>query len=132
MSRDQTIRNRWKKKHLPSVLVCNGYPFSLVQKITKTRIAQRREFVAELKSTPVLPHVQGASYSLLPGLKQQGICTTLRSELVRQKDTCECGKIYIGKTGRPMQERTKEHDRDIRLARTQTFTFPEQAEETVP
>lgn len=32
---------------------------------------------------------------------------------------CECGRVYIGETGRPMQERIKEHDRDIRLARTQ-------------
>ena len=24
----------------------------------------------------------------------------------------ECGKVYIGETGRPMQDRIKEHDRD--------------------
>ena len=60
-------------------------------------------------------------------LKQQGICavfkleTTLRSELVRAKDCfdlairngvvyripCECGKVYIYETGRPMQDRIK-------------------------
>ena len=65
--------------------------------------------------------------------------TTLRSHLVRPKDPavptkqdgvvyripCECGKVYIGETGRPMQERIKEHDRDIRLARTQTSTVSE-------
>ena len=33
---------------------------------------------------------------------------------------CECGKVYIGETGRPMQDTIKEHDRDIRLVRTQT------------
>ena len=33
---------------------------------------------------------------------------------------CECGKVYIGETGRPMQDRIKEHDRDIRLASTET------------
>ena len=56
--------------------------------------------------------------------------TTLRSHLVRPKDTvdpakqdgvvykipCECGKVYVGETGRSMHERIKEHDRDIRLA----------------
>ncbi|KAL9967792.1 hypothetical protein ACROYT_G026086 [Oculina patagonica] len=59
--------------------------------------------------------------------------TTLRSYLVRPKDAlepgkqegvvykipCECGKVYIGETGRAMQDRIKEHDRDIRLAHTQ-------------
>ena len=29
----------------------------------------------------------------------------------------------MGETGRPMQERIKEHDRDIRLARTRTPSF---------
>ena len=31
---------------------------------------------------------------------------------------CENGKVYIGETGRPMQDRIKEHERDTRLART--------------
>ena len=60
--------------------------------------------------------------------------TILRSHLVRPKDAlestkqngvvykipCECGKVYIGETGRSMRERINEHDRDIRFARTQT------------
>ena len=64
--------------------------------------------------------------------------------LVRPKDTleptkqdgvvykipCECGKVYIGETGRAMQDRIKEHDRDIRLARTQTSAVSEHANET--
>ena len=70
--------------------------------------------------------------------------TTLRSHLVRPKDAleptkqdsvvykipCECGKVYIGETGRAMQDRIKEHDRDIRLARTQTSAVSEHANET--
>ena len=40
---------------------------------------------------------------------------------------CECGKVYIGETGRSMQERIKEHDRDIRLARTQTSAVSDHA-----
>ena len=61
--------------------------------------------------------------------------TTLRSHLVRPKDAvyprkqdgvlykthCECGNICIGETGRCMHERVKEHDRVIRLSRTQPF-----------
>ena len=36
---------------------------------------------------------------------------------VLYKIPCECGKLYIGETGRAMRERKQEHDRDIRLAR---------------
>jgi len=43
---------------------------------------------------------------------------------------CECGKVYIGETGRSVQERIKEHDRDIRLARTQTSTVSKHTNET--
>ena len=45
------------------------------------------------------------------------------------KIPCECSKAYIGETGRAMQDRIKEHDRDIRLARTQTSTVSEHASE---
>ena len=38
------------------------------------------------------------------------------------KIPCECGKVYIGETGRSMHERI---DRDIRLARTQTSAVSE-------
>ena len=70
--------------------------------------------------------------------------TTLRSYLIRPKDAlepgkqegvvyripCECGKVYIGETGRAMQDRIKERDRDIRLAHTQTSAVSEHANET--
>ena len=70
--------------------------------------------------------------------------TALRSQLVRPKDavdpakqdgvvyriSCECGKVYIGETGRPIQDRIKQHDRDIRLARTETFAVLERAHNT--
>ena len=65
-------------------------------------------------------------------------------QLARPKDTvdpakqdgvvhripCECGKVYIRETGRPMQDRIKEHDRDIRLARTETSAVSEHAHNT--
>ena len=141
-----------EKKHLSSVLVSNGYPSSFVQKISKARTAPKKEPVAEFKSTAVLPYVQGLSEPLRRCLEQQGIRTvfksetTLRSHLVRPKDTvhpvkkdgvvyripCECGKVYIGETGRSMHERIKEHDRDIRLARTQTSAVSEHAHKTGP
>jgi hypothetical protein len=33
--------------------------------------------------------------------------------------TCECGKVYIGQTGRSIQIRIKEHERHVRLAQTE-------------
>ena len=71
--------------------------------------------------------------------------TTLSSCLVRPKDAmeptkqdsvivykipCECGKVYIGKASRPMQDRIKEHNRDTLLARIQTPTVSENANNT--
>ena len=38
--------------------------------------------------------------------------------------------MYIGETGRPIQDRIKQHDRDIRLARTETFVVLERAHNT--
>ena len=140
-----------EKKHLSSVLLSNGSPFSFLQKITKTRKqSSSAEPTIEHKSTAVLPYVKGLSQQLLRCLQQQGIRavfrseTTLRSHLVRPKDAveptkqdgvvyripCECGKVYIGETGRPMQNRIKEHERDIRLARTQTSAVSEYANNT--
>ena len=119
-----------EQKHLSSVLVSNGYPFSFLQKLTKTgRPNNSAEPAIEFKATAVLPYVKQLRFSL----KQQGVRavfkseTTLRSHLVRPKEAvdpakqdgvvsripCESGKVYIGETGRPMQDRIKEHDRDI-------------------
>ena len=140
-----------EKKHLSSVLVSNGYPFSFVKNITKTKEqTATKEPAPEIKSTAVLPYVKGLSEALRRCLQQQGIRTvfrsdtTLRSHLVRPKDTvdpakqdgvvykipCECGKVYIGETGRSMHERIKEHDRDIRLARTQSSAVSEHSNAT--
>ena len=89
----------------------------------------------EFRATAVLPYVKGLSEQLRSCLQQQGVRavfkseTTLRSQLVRPKDAvdpaiqdgvvyripCEYRKLYSAETGRPMQDRIREHDRDIRL-----------------
>ena len=125
--------------------------FLSCRQITKTRKpSSSAEPTIEYKSTAVLPYVKGLSEQLRRCLQQQGIRavfkseTTLRSHLVRPKDAvkptkqdgvvyripCECGKVYIGETERPMQDRMKEHERDIRLARTQTSAVSEHANNT--
>ena len=134
----QTSRNKTlchlRGEHLSSVLVPNGYPFSFLQKLTKTgKPNNSAEPAYEFKAAAVLPYVKGLSEQLRRCLQQQDVRavfkseTTLRSQLVRPKDAvdpakqdgvvyripCECGKVYIGETGRPMQDRIKEHDRDI-------------------
>ena len=103
----------------------------------------------EFKSTVVIPYIKGVSEVLRRCLQQQGVRTifksdtALRSHLVRPKDAleptkqdgvvykipCECSKVYIGETGRAMQDRIKEHSRDIRLAGTQTSAVSEHANE---
>ena len=128
-----------EKKHLSSVLVSNGYHFHYLQKLAKTgKPNNSAEPAYEFKATAVLPYVKGLSEQLRRYLQQQGVRavfkseTTLRSQLVRPKDAvdpakqdgvvyripCECGKVYIGETGRPMQDRIKAYDRDIRLSGT--------------
>ncbi|KAL9965271.1 hypothetical protein ACROYT_G029046 [Oculina patagonica] len=123
----------------------------LTTSITKTRKPNTSaKPVAEFKSTAVLPYVKGLSEQLRRCLQQQGVRavfkseTTLRLQLVRPKDAvdstkqdgvvyripCEYGKVYIGETGRPMQDRIKEHDRDIRLARNQTSAVAEHTNNT--
>ena len=122
-----------------------------VRKLPKTtRPTANKEPTQEFKATVVLPYIKGISEVLRRCLQQQGVRTvfksdtTLRSHLVRLKDAleptkqdgvvykipCECSKVYIGETGRAMQDRLKEHDRDIRLARTQTSAVSEHANET--
>ena len=132
-----------EKKHLSSVIVLNGYPYSFVANITKSKNhpTSNKEPTTEIKSTEVLPSLKGLSKPLRRCLQKHGIRsvfksdTTLRSHLVRPKDAvyprkqdgvlykthCECGSICIGETGRYVHERVKEHDRDLRLSRTQPF-----------
>jgi hypothetical protein len=38
---------------------------------------------------------------------------------------CECGKVYIGQSGRTVQLRVKEHDRHLRLAQTDKSAIAE-------
>ncbi|CAH3176957.1 unnamed protein product [Porites lobata] len=132
-----------EKKHLSSVLVSNEYPCSFVANVTKSKNQpiSSKDPTTEIKSTAVPPYLKGLSKQLRRCLQKHGIRsvfnldTTLRSHLVRPKDAfyprkqggvvykthCECGNICIGETGRCMHERVKEHDRVIRLSRTQSF-----------
>ena len=88
-----------EKKHCSSVLVSNGYPSSFVQKATKTRNSSlSRESVTQFNSTALLPNVKSVSEPLRRCVQQQGLHavfksnTTLRSHLVRPKDTFKAAR----------------------------------------
>ena len=88
-----------EKKHLSSVLVSNGYPFSFLQKLNKTRKPYNSAKPAnKFKATAVLPYVKGLSEQLCCCLQQEGVCivlkleTKLRSQLVQPKDTVDLAK----------------------------------------
>ena len=109
-----------EKKHSSSVLVSNGYPSSLIRKLTKTtRPTANKKSTQKFKSTAVLPYIKGVSESLRRCLQQQGERTVfksdtiLRSHLVGPKDAleptkqdgvvykipCESSKYTSGKQG---------------------------------
>ena len=54
----------------------------------------------------------------------------VKQDGVVYRNSCECGKGYISETGRPMRERIKEHDRDVRLAKMQASAVSEHVHNT--
>ena len=71
-----------EKKHLTSVLVSNGYPYSCVTNITKSknRPASYKEPATEIKSTAVLPCIKGLSEPLRRCLQQHGVRSVFKSD----------------------------------------------------
>ena len=53
----------------------------------------------------------------------------VKRDCVVYKIACECGKVYIGETGREMNERMKVNEKDTRLARTRSSAVSEHANE---
>ena len=54
----------------------------------------------------------------------------VKQDGVVYKIPCECGKVYIWETGRSVHERIKEHDKGIRLARTQSSAVSQHSNAT--
>ena len=53
-------------------------------------------------------------------------CDPIKQDCAVYRIPCDCGKVYISESGRPMKDRIKEHEWDIRFAHTQTSTVLEQ------
>ena len=63
-------------------------------------------------------------------MRRKDAVVARKQDGVAYKIPRECGKVYIDETGRCMHERIKEHDRDVRISRTQTLAVSEHANKT--
>ena len=75
-----------------------------IKKKKKTPTASTK-INTELRSTAVLPYVKGLSEQI----RRKDAVDLAKQDRVVYRIPCECRKIYIGETGRPMQERISEH-----------------------
>ena len=112
-------------EHIRHVLKCNNYP---THKISTELPPPRGSPEHQPKSRVVLPYLGAASHKIQRILKEADVevrhssSTKLQSILFTHKDKrlskdlpgvyripCECGKVYIGETGRSFATRLKEH-----------------------
>ncbi|XP_041483471.1 uncharacterized protein LOC121430261 [Lytechinus variegatus] len=136
-----------EKQRIASALVSNGYPRSFLNRVTKRKNVAEEDIV-RCKSTVVLPFVDSISRQLRRHLEKYSIRavfksdTTIRKQLVRPKDPAlpgrldgvvykipcgACDKVYIGETGRPVNERMLEHRRDVKHRRIDSSAVAEHA-----
>ena len=128
-----------KKEHLHNMFLSNGYdPNQIRRAFSKTEKSRhlKEKKVGDHKA--FLPYIQGVMDMIAKHLKKKSIdsvfspLNNIRKLLKTVKDPtdpslkkgvymipCECGKAYIGETGRSIKTRVKEHYADIRLNRTQ-------------
>ena len=139
-----------KKEHLHGVFLSNGYGFDQIRKdFAKTEKPKhlKEKKVGEHKD--FLPYIQGVTDNIAKHLKKKSIdyvfspLNNIRKLLKSVKDPidpslkkgvnmilCECGKAYIGETGRSIRTRVKEHYADIRLDKTQKYALAQHSHGT--
>ncbi|XP_063969468.1 uncharacterized protein LOC135157522 [Lytechinus pictus] len=119
------IHLRGELEHIKRVLKCNNYPS---HKICTELPPSRNPHVGQPKARVVLPYLGAASQKIQRILREADIevrhssSNKLQSALTTHKDKrnskdlpgvyripCECGKVYIGETGRSFNTRIKEH-----------------------
>ena len=127
-----------EKQHLCNVFVANGYPKEMTEKFfhkSKAKAVSQTE-KEERKDTLYLPYVRGLSEGVERAVKDLKIRTvfkttlTLRRCLTKVKTpadaintkgvvyriACECGRVYVGETGRTLKQRITEHKRAVKNA----------------
>ena len=126
-----------EKEHLCNVFVANGYPEEMTRKSLNKRKAKevsQREEVEERTDTLCLPYIQGLSEKVEKAMKDLKIRTVFKTTLtlrrcltkvktpadpintkgVVYKIPCECGRVYVGETGRTLKQRITEHKRAVK------------------
>ena len=121
-----------EKKHLQHVFESNGYPSRTVTKVLQQSQARQQPTLDDVK-TLYLPYVKGLSEQIEKAVRDLDIrmvfksASTLRKQLVHVKTKpnpdkvkgviysipCDCGKVYIGETGRTLKDRLGEHKRAV-------------------
>ena len=90
----------------------------------------RRRFVQATSPLPTTTRhthcFQVWNYAKITPCTAKTPCDPIKQDCAVYKIPCDCGKVYISESGRPMKDRIKEHEWDIRFAHTQTSTVLEQ------
>jgi hypothetical protein len=132
---DEIAYNNEVKK-VEDILASNKYPIRLVRQVKNMREKSGRKVDNTIKpeatvSLPYVPRLSEKIKKIASGLNIRAVFTsrnTIRSNLVRFKPRmqpiikkgviysipCECGKSYIGETGRTLQVRLDEHRRSVK------------------
>lgn len=127
-------------KSITNTLKLNGYAEQALSKARDNRGTQTNQNTDQQDNvcTTVIPYVRGLSEKIRRIGNDYNVRTairttnTIRSMLTKTKPDnenqrtknciykvpCECGKSYIGETGRPLQVRIKEHKKLVRLGET--------------
>ena len=126
----QAIRNSPREEKSIQVLVADGHPSSFLEEVTKTRNPASKREKAEFNSTAVLPYMKGVSATTRNTYRLQvrhhtkiSAGQTKRSRRPTQarwrslQDTTRMRQVYIGETGRPMEERGMYDSLALRIPR---------------
>ena len=119
---------------LPNFGTAKGYPLSFLQKITKTKKPRTSSTSAkptiECKSSFTICQSPSRTTSPLPTTTRHTCCfestTPSTTDKPAKQDglvyriACEFGKVYIGETGRPIQDRIRETS-DLPVGRPPPF-----------
>ena len=121
-------------QHLTSTFRSNGYPMKLIRKaLHKKKKSNDCQTNKMEELTLCLPYIKGLSETLQRTCQPLNIrvankgTNTLRSILTKVKTPldsyqktgviyqipCSCGEVYIGETGKTINERVKEHKRSV-------------------
>ncbi|OXA49049.1 hypothetical protein Fcan01_16401 [Folsomia candida] len=126
-------------QHVRTHLLSNNFPNTLIQSRIQRMRSRRGDANEDDKPRIILPYMSPVTHHLtnflrrklncdfgyIPGRKiGNKICSHKQKEVPPKigiyKISCDCGSSYIGETSRPMEERIKEHERDLTKKNTKS------------